>query len=164
MSVSSQERLTSLDIFRGLTIAGMILVNNAGNWSAVYHPLRHSAWNGWTLTDLIFPFFLFIVGVAMTFSFGKLTENGSPRTQIYQKVFRRTLNLFLPGLLLNIFPFFHLHPFEWMDFSTFRIMGVLQRIAPAYLFAYIILLECGRLGQWLWTIGILDKKRIFSKV
>ena len=127
------KRLISLDAFRGITIASMILVNNAGNWSAVYPPLEHAKWHGWTLTDLIFPFFLFIVGVAIVFAFSKRIESGQSKKKLYLKILKRTLILFGLGLLLNAFPFFHL--------STWRIPGVLQRIAITYAIASIIVLN-----------------------
>ncbi len=138
---SKSKRLISLDVFRGITIIAMILVNNAGNWSYVYWPLEHSEWNGWTPTDLIFPFFLFIVGVAMTFSFSKFKQNNIPKSEIYKKVFRRTVVIFILGIFLNTFPFFKTNPFEWIDLSSFRILGVLQRIAIAYFFSSIIFME-----------------------
>src|SRR3990172_541922 len=74
------ERLLSLDIFRGITIAGMLLVNNPGSWSSIYPPLRHAEWHGWTPTDLIFPFFLFIVGVAVVYAFAGRSAAGADRT------------------------------------------------------------------------------------
>lgn len=133
LAESKSKRLISLDAFRGITIASMILVNNPGSWGAIYHPLGHAKWHGWTLTDLIFPFFLFIVGVAIVFSFSKRIEVGQSRKKIYLKVLKRTLILFGLGLLLNAFPFFHL--------STLRIPGVLQRIAITYAIASIIVLN-----------------------
>ncbi len=155
MTVKYAERLTSLDVFRGITIMGMILVNNAGNWNYVYPPLEHSAWNGWTPTDLIFPFFLFIVGTAMTFSFERMKKKGIPKKEIYAKVFRRTVIIFALGVFLNMFPFFKMNPFQWMDISAFRILGVLQRIAIAYFFASVILLEFERKGQIVFAFGLL---------
>ncbi len=104
----SGERLVSLDVFRGITIAGMILVNNPGSWDYVYGPLEHAAWNGWTPTDLIFPFFLFIVGVAMAFSFRKRLEQGGNSSLMFAQVVRRTIVLFLLGLFLAGFPDQHL--------------------------------------------------------
>src|SRR5215467_7814088 len=100
-SSKDTERLLSLDAFRGITIAGMILVNNAGDWSHVFPPLQHAAWNGWTLADLIFPFFLFIVGVAMSFSFAHRVAPGHGLKKVYLQVVRRTIILFLLGLFLN---------------------------------------------------------------
>src|ERR1044071_342460 len=83
---ATRERLTSLDVFRGLTVAGMLLVNDPGTWSAISPPLEHAEWNGWTPTDLIFPFFLFIVGVAIPLAFGKRIERGDPRKSLFIKV------------------------------------------------------------------------------
>src|SRR5438477_12766671 len=88
------QRLLSLDVFRGITIAGMLLVNNPGSWSHIYGPLEHATWNGWTPTDLIFPFFVFIVGVAMTYSFGKLIDRGASRMDLFLKVATRAAIIF----------------------------------------------------------------------
>jgi predicted acyltransferase len=118
-------RLVSLDVFRGVTVAGMILVTNPGTYSAVYWPLLHANWNGWTLTDMIFPSFLFIVGVAMTLSFAARTARGETRRSLALHLLQRAVILVLIGLFLNAFPYFDLH--------TLRIPGVLQRIALCYL-------------------------------
>ena len=126
-------RLRSLDVFRGLTIALMVLVNTPGSWSHVYAPLLHAKWHGMTLTDLVFPNFVFIVGVSLTFSLSRVGWAGE-RTPAQQaslgaagrKVARRVASIFLVGLLLNWFPFFQTHV------SDLRIYGVLQRIALAY--------------------------------
>ncbi len=83
---NDKKRLVSLDVFRGLTIAGMVLVNNPGTWAHIYWPLEHAEWNGWTPTDLVFPFFLFIVGVAIPLAFGKRIERGDPRRALFIKV------------------------------------------------------------------------------
>lgn len=147
MNAQSKNRLLSLDVFRGATIAMMILVNNPGSWSHVYAPLRHAEWHGWTFTDLVFPFFLFIVGVAIVYSFEKILRQGMPRKRIYLKIIRRTVILFVLGLLLNGFPFYEL--------STLRIMGVLQRIALCYLAASLIFLNTSRRGQWIWAVSLL---------
>jgi len=125
-------RLVSLDVFRGITIAGMVLVNNPGTWSSIYWPLEHAEWNGWTPTDLVFPFFLFIVGVSITLAFGRRVEEGGAKRDLYLKVIKRTLIIFGLGLFLNGFPYFQL--------STIRIPGVLQRIAVCYLIASLIFL------------------------
>jgi predicted acyltransferase len=117
--VKSQTRLMSLDVFRGLTMAAMVVVNNPGDWANIYAPLRHAAWDGWTPTDLIFPFFLFIVGVSMTLSRGTM---GNP-----WRIVRRGCMIFALGLFLAGFPRFPL--------ATIRIPGVLQRIALCYLAA-----------------------------
>lgn len=98
------ERLVSLDAFRGITIAAMVLVNNPGTWNAMYKPLGHAHWDGWTPTDLIFPFFLFMVGVAMTFSFDKRLKSGFSKVRLFEQVVRRTLILFFLGLLLTTYP------------------------------------------------------------
>jgi predicted acyltransferase len=126
------QRLISLDVFRGLTIAGMVLVNNPGTWAHIYWPLEHAEWNGWTPTDLIFPFFLFIVGVAIPLAFGKRIERGDARRALFIKVVYRSVIIYLLGEFLAGFPYFHL--------STIRIPGVLQRIAVCYFFAGIIYL------------------------
>ncbi|HEV2523116.1 MAG TPA: heparan-alpha-glucosaminide N-acetyltransferase domain-containing protein [Candidatus Acidoferrales bacterium] len=118
-------RMVSLDVFRGITIAAMILVNDPGSWEHIYPPLEHAEWNGWTPTDLIFPFFLFIVGVSMTLSFASRVARGVTRRALAIHVLRRSALIFLIGLFLNGFPNF--------DFSSIRIMGVLQRIALCYL-------------------------------
>ncbi|MBE0558487.1 MAG: DUF5009 domain-containing protein, partial [Proteobacteria bacterium] len=99
-------RLLSLDVFRGATIAGMMLVNNPGDWGHVYTPFLHAKWHGWTFTDLIFPFFLWIVGVAMTLSFAKRRERGDSNEKLLLHVVRRAAIIFGLGLFLNGFPFF----------------------------------------------------------
>ena len=127
-----RQRLISLDVFRGMTIAAMILVNDPGSWSAVYPPLLHAEWNGWTPTDLVFPFFLFIMGTAMEFSFASRREAGSAssRKSMMRHVLYRSAIIFALGLFLHMFPFYPWH--------RVRIMGVLQRIAVCYLFAGLI--------------------------
>ncbi len=147
-------RLLSLDAFRGATIAGMILVNNPGTWSAIYPQLGHAAWNGWTFTDWIFPFFLFIVGVAMVYSFAKRKESGADRKDLYMQVFKRSLKIFALGLFLNGFPFglFLGHNF---DLATMRIPGVLQRIAVCFFIVSIIYLNTNWRSQLLWIAGLL---------
>ena len=128
-------RFLALDIFRGATIALMVIVNTPGTWSYVYGPLRHAEWHGCTLTDLVFPFFLFIIGVAMRFSFDKydICKYGP----LFNKIIFRTITIFSIGLILNAFPFIRQN---W-DWSSFRILGVLQRIALAYFFASFIVLR-----------------------
>lgn len=134
-------------MFRGIAIAAMILVNNPGTWHEVYAPLQHAAWNGWTPTDLIFPFFLFIVGVAITLSIGTRVQGGESRGGLLLKVVRRTLIIFALGMILNGFPYFH-----W---ETLRIPGVLQRIAACYLLACIVVLTLDVRGQALTTLVLL---------
>jgi predicted acyltransferase len=145
--VTPSSRQVSLDVFRGATIASMILVNNPGNWGAVYAPLRHAEWNGWTFTDLVFPFFLWIVGVAMALSFAKRVERGDSRGRLFLHVLRRSAIIFGLGLLLNGPPAF--------DPATWRIPGVLQRIAVCYLIAAAIFLLSSWRGQVLWIAGLL---------
>jgi predicted acyltransferase len=128
--------MVSLDVFRGLTIAAMILVNDPGSWSHIYAPLEHAEWNGWTPTDLIFPFFLFIAGVSMTLSFSSRAARGVTRGRLALHVARRSALIFAIGLFLNGFPFF--------DIPTIRIMGVLQRIALCYLAAGLLYLATCR--------------------
>lgn len=147
------KRLTSLDVFRGITIAAMILVNMAGVSDQVYPLLLHADWNGCTPTDLVFPFFLFIVGVAMSFSLSKYTDfskyslNKGGWRGLYSRIIRRSLLLFSFGLLLNGF---------WnYDWNNIRIMGILQRISLTYLLATLIVLNLPRKGQWLIAFLLL---------
>lgn len=138
---NESNRLLSLDVFRGLTVAGMVLVNNPGTWSAIYPPLEHAPWHGATPTDFVFPFFLFIVGVSIALALGKRVENGGVSRDIYLKIFKRAAVIFLLGLFLAAFPFYNFAKGEWLDISTLRIMGVLQRIAVCYLFAALIFVK-----------------------
>lgn len=132
------QRYYSLDVFRGATVALMILVNNPGTWSNIYSPLEHARWHGCTPTDLVFPFFLFAVGNAMAFVMPRFEQNGD--AFFWKKVIKRTLLIFLIGLFLNWSPFIrwdadHLVFKEW---KNVRILGVLQRIAIAYFFASVV--------------------------
>ncbi|AFY44471.1 acyltransferase family protein [Nostoc sp. PCC 7107] len=145
-------RLTSLDVFRGITIAAMILVNMAGVADDVYPLLAHADWHGCTPTDLVFPFFLFIVGVAMTFSLSKYTADNKPTSTVYLRIFRRAAILFALGLLLNVFWNKGVGTF---DFSSIRIMGVLQRISLSYLLASLAVLNLPRKGQWILAAVLL---------
>jgi len=128
-------RLVSLDTFRGITIAGMILVNNPGTWSSIYGPLKHAPWHGWTPTDLVFPFFLFIVGVAIVYAYSGAMERGATQKDLVKKAAVRSLKLFGLGLIMAAYPFFQLEPSFGIRESIYglRIMGVLQRIAVCYL-------------------------------
>lgn len=125
-------RILSLDVYRGLAVAGMILVDNPGNDTATYWPLKHADWNGWTPADLIFPSFLFIVGVSMVFSLSARLARGESPQKIFLHVIRRCLLLLLIGLFVNGFPLFDLH--------TMRLEGVVQRIALCYLVAAVLVL------------------------
>jgi len=133
-------RLLSLDVFRGITIGAMILVNNAGDGGSAYWPLKHASWNGWTPTDLIFPFFLFIVGVSMAFSFSSRRKHGESRLQLMAHVLKRAAILFAIGVLLNGFP-------NQYHLARIRIEGVLQRIALCYLFSSVLILRLDWRGQ-----------------
>jgi len=135
----TKERYYSLDVFRGATVALMILVNNPGSWSNTFSPLAHASWHGCTPTDLVFPFFLFAVGNAMSFVMPKLQEGDS--SEFWKKVIKRTILIFLIGLFLNWSPFV-----KWSDtglvfkpWENVRILGVLQRIALCYFFASVII-------------------------
>lgn len=139
-SSTRPNRLLSLDAFRGLTVAAMILVNNPGDWGHIYPPLEHAAWNGCTPTDLIFPFFLFIVGVAIPFAMGSKKADATQHTAVLWKVLRRTLTLFCLGLFLSLFPKF--------NFSVVRIPGVLQRIAVVYGICSFIFIKADRKTQF----------------
>jgi predicted acyltransferase len=140
---ASAARLASLDFFRGATIAAMILVNNAGDGPSSYWPLRHAEWNGWTPTDLVFPFFLFIVGVAMAFSFNSRLKRGESRRQLLRHVLWRGVILFALGLFLNGFP-------NQYSLPSWRVYGILQRIAICYVIAAIFALWTNRRG---WMIA-----------
>lgn len=143
----NSDRLISLDVFRGITVAGMVLVNNPGSWSTIYWPLGHAQWHGWTPTDLIFPFFLFIVGVAIPLAFSRRIETGGGKRDLYLKIIRRTLIIFALGIFLAGFPYF--------NFSTIRIPGVLQRIAVCYLFASVIFINTKVRAQVIITASLL---------
>jgi predicted acyltransferase len=138
----STSRLVSLDIFRGMTIAFMIIVNTPGSWNYVYAPLRHAEWNGCTPTDLVFPFFLFIVGVSTFYSLKKYGNelNGSS----FFRILRRTVTIFALGILLAVFPYFV------RNYSTLRILGVLQRIALAYGIGALICMAVRK--DYLWIV------------
>ena len=131
-------RLLSVDALRGLTVAAMVLVNNPGTWRAVYPPLRHADWHGWTPTDTVFPFFLFVVGVSIPLALGPRLEREEPGLD--RRVLRRAAAIFALGLLLHALPFFPL--------ATLRIPGVLQRIAVCYLLAALLVLATRGARGW----------------
>lgn len=139
-------RLLSLDVFRGLTIAGMILVNNPGTWSALYWPLAHADWHGWTPTDLIFPFFLFAVGVSIALALAPRLERDGPRGRLLLRIVSRSAILFALGLFLAGFPSF--------DVATIRIPGVLQRIAVCYLIAALLFVATWSRHQTVVTAAV----------
>jgi predicted acyltransferase len=140
-------RLASLDAFRGFTIAAMLLVNNPGDWNHLYGPLEHAKWNGWTFTDWIFPFFLFIGGVAMTLSLGRLAEGGADKGRLLRKLWARAAIIFAIGFCLNLVPKF--------DFEHVRILGVLQRIALCTALAAPVVVYCNWRQQALVAGGLL---------
>lgn len=137
-------RLVSVDVLRGLTVAAMVLVNNPGSWRHVYWPLRHAEWDGFTPTDTIFPFFLFIVGVSIPLALGTRLEHGG--RGLVGRVLRRSATIFALGLLLHALPFFHL--------ATLRIPGVLQRIAVCYLLAALLVVLTGGAAGWRLQAGV----------
>jgi predicted acyltransferase len=144
MSAAMNDRLVSLDAFRGFTIAGMVLVNNPGDWNNAYSQLLHAKWHGWTFTDWIFPFFLFIVGVSMVFSLSKKPIAADERGKAMFSLWKRAAIIFLIGLTLNFIPNF--------SFETLRIPGVLQRIALCIFVAAPIVIFFG----WrAWVVAIL---------
>jgi predicted acyltransferase len=140
-------RLASLDAFRGFTIAAMVLVNNPGDWGNLYAQLDHSKWNGWTFTDCIFPFFLFISGVAMALSLGHRTKAGADKRGLVLKLAKRACLIYLIGFLLNFLPYFNI--------EKVRLLGVLPRIALCTLLAAPIVVYCGWRAQLTIIAGLL---------
>ncbi len=140
--------MLSLDVFRGITIVFMIIVNSPGH-PKPYGWLEHSAWNGCTLADIVFPFFIVIVGISAVLALSNLKAKGLSQAVIFKKVFKRSIFIFLMGVLLNIFPY---HVFDW---STLRVMGVLQRIALCYLVSAYLFLTTSLRTQILIAWGIL---------
>ena len=142
-----KERLVSLDAFRGFTIAAMLLVNNPGDWGHLYGPLAHAKWDGWTFTDWIFPFFVFISGISMTISLGRRAALGDPRHVLLIQTVRRAAVIIAIGLLLNFIPTF--------DLAQLRIPGVLQRLGLCTLLTAPLVLYWRWRGQLVWLIGLL---------
>lgn len=148
----SPVRLLSLDVFRGLTVAAMILVNNPGSWTNIYAPLKHAEWHGCTPTDLIFPFFLFIVGVSISYALGS-KKGYMSHSKLIMTALKRALILFGLGLFLNLFPKVFTEPME--AFQTVRIPGVLQRIAVVFFITAVIFIKTNPKTQLRLLIGIL---------
>ncbi|MCK9279386.1 MAG: heparan-alpha-glucosaminide N-acetyltransferase domain-containing protein [Melioribacteraceae bacterium] len=142
-----KQRLASIDAFRGLTIAGMIIVLNPGSWKYGYPIFKHANWHGWTIADLVYPFFLFIVGVSITYALGKAKDENFDKKNIYLKIVKRSIILFLLGLFINSFPDFNFH--------QFRIMGVLQRIAICYLIVSVLFLNTEYKTQAIIAVSLL---------
>lgn len=136
------KRLLGLDALRGFTVAGMILVNVPGSWSHVYAPLLHAKWNGLTIADLVFPFFIFIMGVSIVLAFSKILEKGTSKQLMITKVIKRSITIFVLGLILNLISY---------RFQEFRIPGVLQRIAIVYLTVSLLYICCK--VQLIYIIG-----------
>jgi predicted acyltransferase len=142
-TATTQARLVSVDVFRGVTIVAMILVNNPGSFATVYGPLQHAEWHGWTPTDLVFPFFLFIVGVAIVLALKRRVDAGIPKKPLVVKIVKRSAIIFGLGLFLNGYPFGLFGPRELAEvLDTWRIPGVLQRIAVCYLVVSLLVLYC----------------------
>lgn len=142
-----RDRLLSLDAFRGLAIGAMLLVNNPGDWAHVYPPLLHAHWNGWTFTDWVFPFFVFIAGMSMAISLGRRAQAGADRPALMARTARRALGIVAIGLVLNLIPGF--------DLATLRIPGVLQRLGLCALLSAPIVLWCRPRGVALWAAGLM---------
>jgi predicted acyltransferase len=160
------ERVRSLDVFRGLTVASMLLVNDPGSWRHIYAPLQHAPWHGWTAADLIFPFFLFIVGITTRLSVSARCARGDDAHAIRRQILRRGALIFLCGLLLNGFPYFTWGPMADVPDPSFfarvvdrlhhwRIMGVLQRIGLAYIVSALIATRVRLRSQLLVTTVLL---------
>lgn len=133
MGSSQRQRLISLDALRGYTIVLMVIVNDPGSWNSVYPPLLHAEWNGITLTDLVFPFFLFIVGVSITLAYTRRLESGADKKDLYQKIISRSIKIMLLGWFLWLYPEF--------DFSDMRFAGVLPRISVVFFVCAILFLN-----------------------
>ena len=151
-TTETSTRLASLDVFRGVTIALMILVNDPGDWTVAYPQLKHAAWSGWTMTDMVFPFFLWIMGMAMTLSLGKRMQQGASTGDLILHALKRAAIIFALGIVVNGFPFGLGAPFS---FATLRIPGVLQRIAICYFVASVLFLKTKPRTQFITALGLL---------
>ena len=147
--MTSSRRIASVDALRGLTVAAMLLVNNPGDWGAVYGPLEHAAWHGCTPTDLIFPFFLFIVGVSAALALGPRVDAGNAPGPLQAAVLQRGLRIFGLGLLLHALAWWLMHKPE------FRVLGVLQRIGLCFALVGVTALRLRVRGQWLLLLALL---------
>jgi len=152
-----QNRLLSLDVFRGLTIMFMIIVNNPGNYRAIYWALEHAKWNGLTPTDLVFPFFLFISGVSIVFALSTKKEAGNDYQSLVKTIIRRGMILILLGIAIHSIPgLYDLQHWSWVRFfSDMRYPGVLQRIGLVYIAASIIFLTCSNRLIWILAFGFI---------
>ncbi len=153
-----EHRLLALDVLRGITIMAMILVNSPGNWSSMYGPLKHAKWHGWTMTDLIFPFFIFIVGVSISFSITIQKNKDLTNKEILFSAAKRTVKLILLGWFLALFYYqFGNSHFNWLNDKLFsiRIMGVLQRIGLVYFICTLLFLYFKPKSLLIWSLAIL---------
>lgn len=159
--METKKRYLSLDVLRGLTIAFMCVVNNPGSWSHIFAPLQHKPWTGCTPTDLVYPFFLFCSGCAMAFSFAKYSGHPS---QAVGKIFRRGIAIILVGILINLFPFFPVHPHDpsWTFGQNYvywlghrRLFGVLQRIGVSYIIGGLIAVWLKKPAKIMGAIAVL---------
>ena len=161
-----RERLKSLDVFRGMTVAGMLLVNNPGTWSAIYEPLEHAPWHGWTPTDLIFPFFLFIVGITTHLSLTERAARGDELPALRMQVIRRGLTIVLIGMALSAFPFYQWNGVPGVPnaglwerivyrVAHLRVLGVLPRIGWSYLIAGLLTLQAPLKRTVLMLVALL---------
>lgn len=150
---TQKQRLLSLDVFRGFTVAAMILVNNPGDWAHIYAPLEHAEWNGCTPTDLIFPFFLFIVGVSISYALGNKKEHTQDHSKLILTALKRALILFGLGLFLSLYPKVFTEPLEAL--KTVRIPGVLQRIAVVFFVSAVIFIKTNGKTQFKIMIALL---------
>jgi predicted acyltransferase len=149
-------RLLSLDVFRGLTVMGMTVVNNPGDWGHIYPPLEHAEWNGCTPTDLVFPFFLFIVGVSIAYALAVAKRTDAPLGPVVARIARRAAILFGLGVLTSLYPHF--------DFGSVRIMGVLQRIALVYFGCSCLYLVTGWRTQLALLVGVLASYAVLMQL
>lgn len=149
MSGSASRRIASVDALRGLTVAAMLLVNNPGDWDHVYWPLEHAGWHGCTPTDLIFPFFLFIVGVSAALAVGPRVDAGAAPGPLRAAVVQRGLRIFGLGLLLHALAWWLMHRPEY------RVLGVLQRIGICFIAVGLVALRLRARGQWLLLLALL---------
>ncbi|MCC5827222.1 DUF5009 domain-containing protein [Alkalimonas sp.] len=157
LSALPADRLLAIDAFRGLTITAMILVNNPGSWASIYAPLKHAEWHGWTPTDLIFPFFVFIVGVSILLSIGTQQARGTTNAELVRHGAKRMVKLILLGWFLALFYYNFRDPsFNWLSdrFLEMRIPGVLQRLGVVYFATLLIVLYCPKRHYLSWAIGL----------
>ena len=158
VSALPAERLLALDVFRGLTITAMVLVNNPGSWSHVYSPMLHAQWHGWTPTDLIFPFFVFIVGVSVSIVMNREVAKGTNKGLLVKNAAIRGGKLFALGLFLALFYFNFNDPnFSWVNqqLASIRVMGVLQRLGLVFVLTVLVVLYFKPRGRLIWIFALL---------